>query len=146
MTLTMAPPALFPRTLERVERWKGDADVLGIVWVGSKSRGHGDGKSDDDLEVLLTDAAAARLAPLECGEVLMEGERDARTIVYDAQLLARSVLQAKSRSHFDLDRWPYERAPILFDRDGVTALAVSAAGSMDDAFRTARLRHGVVDA
>ncbi len=137
---------LFPRTLERIEAWKSDPEVLGVVWIGSKSRGHGDAASDDDIEVLLTDEAAARLAPAECRDALIEGEGDARVIVYDAQLLALSTLEAKAHSSIDLDRWPYERAPVLFDRDGRTARAVAAAGRMDDGFRRARLRHGVLDA
>lgn len=138
-------PALFPRTLERIEMWKSDPQVLGIVWIGSKSRGLGDPNSDDDLEVLLTDAAAARIAPTECSDALIEGEGDSRRMVYDAQMLARSALEAKALSPVDLDRWPYERAPVLFDRDGATALAVQRAGSIDPGFRSARLRHGVLD-
>lgn len=35
---------------------------------------------------------------------------------------------------------------MLFDRDGHTASAVAAAGRMDPAFRTARLRHAALDA
>ena len=136
----------FPETLERIERWKSDPDVLGVVWVGSKSRGHGDTKSDDDLEVLLTDAAHQKLAPEQCLEALIEGEGDARRIVWDAQLVARSEIAAKASSTADLDHWPYERAPILFDRDGKTAQVVAATGAMAPDFRKARLTHAWLDA
>jgi len=47
--MNTAPPTLFPRTLERIAHWKADPEVLGVVWVGSKSRGYGGAKSDDDL-------------------------------------------------------------------------------------------------
>ncbi len=54
---------IFPATAARVAEWQSQPDVLGIVLVGSKSRGHADALSDDDLEVLLTDTAFAQRAP-----------------------------------------------------------------------------------
>ena len=142
--MTTAGP--FPETLERIERWIADPDVLGVVWVGSKSLGYGDERSDDDLEVLLTDAAYGKLAPEQCLEAHIEGEGDGRRIVWDAQLVARSEIEAKARSTADLDHWPYQRAPVLFDRDGGTARAVAAAGAMAPGFRHARLTHATLDA
>ena len=55
--------SIFPATAARLEEWKAQPGVLGVVLVGSKSRGHNDELSDDDLEVLLTDEAFAQLAP-----------------------------------------------------------------------------------
>lgn len=137
---------VFPETAARIEVWAADPDVLGVLLVGSKSRGHEDARSDDDLEVLLTEAAHARLAPAECHALLMEGEGPARRIVYDAQLTSLADLERKRSSRFDLDHWPYERARVLYARDGRVAEAVGAAGRMDPAFRKARLAHATVDA
>lgn len=143
--MTILLDQLHARTRERVSQWAADPDVLGVVWVGSRSRGHGDEMSDDDLEVLLTPEAFGRLAPIDSYEV--ERVPDARPprLVYDAQLTTLESLEAKAASSRDLDHWPYERAGVLFDREGRVQPAVAAAGAMDPAFRNARLRHGALD-
>jgi predicted nucleotidyltransferase len=64
--VTPIAAAIFPETAARVEAWAADPDVLGVLLVGSKARGHEDSRSDDDLEVLLTEAAFARIAPADC--------------------------------------------------------------------------------
>ncbi|HEX5709261.1 MAG TPA: hypothetical protein VFX96_18300 [Pyrinomonadaceae bacterium] len=138
--------AIFRRTAARLEEWRRDERVVGVLHVGSKSRGHGDELSDDDLEVVLTGEAHARLTPSECIEYVFEGEGEARRLVYDAQYVSLPFLAAKRNSAQDLDRWPYERAVVLFDRDGRTGEAVRAAGEMSEEFRRARLRHATVDA
>lgn len=137
---------IFPATAARLEEWKAQPEVLGVLLVGSKSRGHADALSDDDLEVLLSDEAFARLAPEQCGEVLTEGEGPGRKLIYDVQYTALSDLQRKAGSPIDLDRWPYERAGVLFDRAGDVAPAVAAAGRMDAEFRRLRLTHATIDA
>src|SRR5690349_21050431 len=100
---------IFAATAARVAEWAALPEVLGVVLVGSRSRGHADALSDDDLEVLLTDAAAAARTPVEAGELFFEGEGADRTLIYDAQYLSLSALQAKVGSPHDLDHWPYER-------------------------------------
>jgi len=137
---------MFPQTEERIARWTEQPEVLGVLLVGSRSRGHADVLSDDDLEVLLTDEAHARLAPSECSDLLIEGEGDSRRLIYDAEYVPLSDLQRKSSSPIDLDRWPYERAVVLLDRDGSVQAAVEAAGRMDPDFRHKRLLHATIDA
>ena len=137
---------VFDKTRVRVNEWAADPDVLGVLLVGSKSRGHGDELSDDDLEVILTDEAAARLSPAECLDVLIEGEGTDRKIIYDAQYLGIGGLRAKVPSHLDLDHWPYERSPILFDRTGELGSLVRALGAMLADFRSKRLLHATIDA
>ncbi|HEX6288278.1 MAG TPA: hypothetical protein VFZ66_03765 [Herpetosiphonaceae bacterium] len=137
---------IFPATAERLEAWKAQPGVMGVLLVGSKSRGHDDTLSDDDLEVLLSDEAFARLVPADCGEFAFEGEGSERRLIYDVQYTALSSLERKRYSPHDLDRWPYERAGVLFDRDGRVGAAVEAAGAMDGAFRHARLLHATIDA
>lgn len=137
---------VFPQTASRVEEWKGNPDVLGVVQVGSRSHEHGDELSDDDLEVLFSDEAFTRFAPTECIELLIEGEGDKRKLIYDVQLTTLSDLQLKAASTLDLDHWPYEKAGVLFDRDGRVAAAVQAAGHMDADFRAKRLQYATIDA
>jgi hypothetical protein len=137
---------IFPATAERLEAWKAQPGVQGVLLVGSKSRGHNDGLSDDDLEVLLSDAAFAELAPANCGEIYIEGEGAARKLIYDVQYTSLASLERKQFSTHDLDHWPYERAQVLFDRDGRVSAAVAAAGKMDAAFRQTRLLHATIDA
>jgi predicted nucleotidyltransferase len=137
---------IFPQTAERVKEWSTWPGVMGVLLVGSRSRGHSDEYSDDDLEVLFTDEEFARFAPEECSDLLIEGEGPTRKLIYDAQYTSLSDIRRKASSLMDLDRWPYERAGILFDRDGSVAEAVKAAGSMDPDFRQKRLIYATVDA
>ena len=136
---------LFEATQEQIARWKANPEVLGVVMVGSKSRGNGDALSDDDLEVILTDEAHARLHPTACSVIMAEGEGPGRKLVYDAYMTSISDLEGKASSPRDLDHWPYEGDVLLFDRDGRVGRAVKAAGTMAAEFRAARLRHGFVD-
>lgn len=72
----MTSDPVFEKTRQRIADWSRDPAVLGVVLVGSKSRGHQDAWSDDDIEVLLTDEAFARLEPEDCVEVLEEEGAD----------------------------------------------------------------------
>ncbi len=136
---------LFEETRAQLARWMADPEVLGVVMVGSKSRGHGDALSDDDLEVILTDAAHARLRPDECSIVVPAEDGSPRRWIYDAYVTSLSDLESKAVSPRDLDHWPYEGDVVLFDRDGRVGRAVKAAGRMAPEFRAARLRHAYVD-
>src|SRR5579863_5449740 len=100
---------IFPQTAARVAQWSEQPEVVGVLLVGSKSRGHDDELSDDDLEVLLTDEAFALRAPKDCGELLFEGNDEERgRLIYDAEYTSFSDLQQKRFSSLDLDHWPYE--------------------------------------
>ena len=145
MSAAIASAGLFPETVARVETWAADPEVLGVLLVGSKSRGHTDARSDDDLEVLLSPAAFARLKPTECHALLIEGEGAARRVVYDAQLTSLGDLEGKLKSNADLDHWPYERARVVFARDPRIARTVQALGRMDPEFRRARLAYATLD-
>jgi len=137
---------IHPETAARVARWSQDPAVLGVLLVGSRSRGHDDPTSDDDLEVLLTPAAYARIAPADCSEVRIEGEGPTRRLIWDAEYLGLEELAARVDSPLDLDHWPYERARVLFDRDGRTKAVVAALAVMHDDFRATRLQHSAIDA
>lgn len=135
-----------PESLQRIERWTQDPAVIGVVQVGSRTRGHGDASSDDDLEVVLTETAFAKLAPADCHDALIVGEGPARRIVYDAQLLALPQYEAQVGSAADLHHWPYERAVVHHDPTGRVAAAVRELAVMPEQFRRARLMHGGIDA
>ena len=139
-------PDIFPETAERLKQWTSRPEVLGVILVGSKSAAHSDYLSDDDLEVILTDEAHARLSAAECSEVLYAPEGDQRPIIYDALYESLADLQQKASSPRDLEHWPYERALVLFDRDGRVGQRVAAARVMPAEFRRARLLHSTIDA
>jgi hypothetical protein len=141
----MTSQPLFAATAARIEQWKSRPEVLGVIHVGSRSRGHGDERSDDDLEVVLTDEAHAALSPGECSEILAEGTGPTRRIIWDAEYLPLSDLEGKRDSPHDLDHWPYELSPVVFERDPRVSAAVAAAGIMTPGFRRARLRHAAID-
>jgi hypothetical protein len=136
---------IFPQTAARLARWTTQREVLGVILVGSKSRDYRDDLSDDDLEVFLTDEAFERLAPADCHEFAVEGEGETRKLIFDALYTTLDDLRRKVSSTHDLDHWPYERARVLFDREGDVSRAVEAAGSMGAEFRRARLLHATVD-
>jgi hypothetical protein len=137
---------IFPQTAARVAQWSEQPEVLGVLLVGSKSREHDDELSDDDLEVLLTDEAFALRAPRDCGEFLFEGDDEDRgRLIYDTQYTTFSDLQQKRYSPLDLDRWPYERARVLFDRYGNVATTVAEVGRMDAEFRHMRLLYSTLN-
>lgn len=139
------PEGLYARTRERVMAWADDPDVVGVVWVGSRSRGYGDRFSDDDLDVVLTPAAHARIDPADSFVMELEPTADPPRLVYDAYMTSLEALTAKAASTRDVDHWPYEKAVVLFDRDGRVTHAVRAAAAMDEAFRRARIQHGALD-
>ncbi len=136
---------IFPATAARLTQWEKQPEVLGVLLVGSKSRGNDDELSDDDLEVLLSDEAFAQLQPKDCGEFLFEGEKGRSRIIYDTQYTSFTDLKRKHSSPHDLDRWPYERARVLFDRDGTVAPTVASVGSMDADFRHTRLLYSTIN-
>lgn len=137
---------LFQATRSRLGEWAADTSVLGVLHVGSKARGYVDELSDDDLEVVLTPKAYARLGKLDCFEYRFGGPRGARRQVYDAHYISPAVLARKARSPHDLDHWPYEQAVVLHDRDGSVARSVHRVRRMAPGFRERRLLHASVDA
>ncbi|NWJ48098.1 MAG: DUF4037 domain-containing protein [Chloroflexi bacterium] len=134
---------LFAQTIARIEEWKAQPDVLGIVLVGSKGHGHADSLSDDDLEIVLSDEAHARLSPAECGEILVNEAK--KKLIYDVQYISLSYLQQKHLSPHDLDHWPYQRGQVLYARNGLVTNAVEKAGQMTPEFRRLRLLHATID-
>lgn len=134
---------LLPQTAQKLAQWREDPDVLGVIWVGSRSRGHGDALSDDDLEVVLSERRWAGLTPEACLEAAYDADGK---MVWDAQYVPRSDLERKRSSPLDLDRWPYEAKQVLFDRDGTLAPLVVELGTMGADFRRLRLLHATVDA
>ena len=136
--------SIFPATAMRLAQWQEQAEVSGVLLVGSKSRGHSDDLSDDDLEVLLSEAAHAQLKPVECGEYVFEGEGTQRKLIYDIEYTSLKDLQSKLSSPYDLDHWPYERARVLFDRHGDVAPTVTALARMDAGYRHTRLLYSTI--
>jgi hypothetical protein len=136
---------IFAGTAARVAQWRVQPEVVGVLLVGSKSRGHADVLSDDDLEVLLTDEAFAQRVPTDCIELLEEGERPQQKLIYDAQYTSFSELKLKLSSPLDMDHWPYERARVLFDRHGNVVATVQSVGQMDADFRRLRLLYSTLN-
>ncbi|HVF92202.1 MAG TPA: DUF4037 domain-containing protein [Blastocatellia bacterium] len=137
---------LFPESEAKVAEWSSMPEVLGVIMTGSKSLGHEDELSDDDLEVFFTEEAFAGIAPARCHEYLVEGEGASARVVYDALYTTISEFKQKIDSPRDLDHWPYESARVIFDRTGEVHEAVDRAARMDPDFRRARLLHATVDA
>jgi len=137
---------IFPETAARISRWRDDPSVLGVLLVGSKSHEHHDDLSDDDLEVVLREEAYAKLRPADGIEILATGEGSQRKLLYDAQFVSMVQFSSRVTSPLDLDHWPYERARVLFDREGDLLPLVESLGKMNPEFRQLRLTHATIDA
>jgi hypothetical protein len=139
-----SPSELDSRTLKRVQVWRNESAVKGVVLVGSKAIGYSDERSDDDLYVYLDDLSFSQLNERDYVEVLIDPI--SRKVVYDAEYNTVGHLQLKAQSWRDEDHWLFERAAILFDADGTVTAGVNAAWRMPSSFRKARLAHGTLDA
>src|SRR5205085_5780491 len=95
---------------------------------------------------IMTEEAAALISPAGCSDVLIVGEGTGRIMIYDAQYMGIDGLRAKESSVHDLDHWPYESSPILFDRDGLLEELVPRLAAMPADFRHKRLLHTTIDA
>ena len=131
------------QTAARLSALAEQPAVLGMVLIGSCSRGFADELSDDDVEVILTNQAFADLSPGECGEL---DSGSAGVPAYDLRFTSLGELWRRSRSPYDRDHWQYEWAQLLFERDGRVRDAVTQAARMDGAFRRERLLYGAIDA
>ena len=132
-----------PTTRMFVTRMREQAEELGVVsvvLVGSKSRGFGDHRSDDDVEVFLTDAMYLRRAPSACVEQHFAGEK----LMCDVRYLPLEHVQWKRASLLDTDHWPYERAQVLLDHDGIMRKTVEVLGCMGSTFRKKRIIYSTV--
>ncbi len=85
-------------------------DALGILLVGSSSRAYRDALSDQDLEVIVTDAFYAHL-PLD-----QRLRHDQET---ELLFLPQSDFLAKKNSPADIDHWTYEDCVVLHDPHGL---------------------------
>jgi hypothetical protein len=128
---------IFHKTMHFVQGIQKQDEVLGIILVGSKSRGYDDQRSDDDLEVLVTEHASL-LAAVE-----HYYDPTSQKLLYDARYITLLALQQKVGSSLDGEHWPYEQARILFDRGGTEPL-IQALGTMDATFREKRIAYAAV--
>ncbi|PEM04816.1 hypothetical protein CN602_06905 [Bacillus cereus] len=91
-----------------ISQFKENKDTIGIVLVGSSSRGYQDTLSDFDVEVIVTDSYYNALATNNLFERSMDGK-------VEILLLPESDFKAKKDSPADIDHWPYEFCEILYD-------------------------------
>ena len=119
--------------------------VGAILLRGSVSLGIYDDASDDDLEVVLSASGGYDDAHGDRRLALVWPRSGKGGIVCDAFLTTADELAARASSALDVDRWPYRQAKILHARDPAVLHALERVASMPDSYRTARLRHGVLD-
>jgi hypothetical protein len=124
---------LFQATHRLLAHLREQQDVLGVLLVGSKSRGYEDDRSDDDLEVILSPTTPHGASP--SFEQHIEGEK----LLYDVRSLSLTQLQQKVSSPNDSEHWPYTAARVLFDRSNLVQPVVEALSHMDRSFRHDRI-------
>lgn len=137
---------LFSVTRQRVADWQRDPDVRGLLLVGSKSLGFADRYSDDDLYVVLTESAYQRRLGSRPFEWLTQRGPGLPRVLYDICYTSVSALSNRLDSPRDVDHWEFQRAELLFDRDGTLASLPQALAAMPGDFRRKRLMHGTLDA
>lgn len=131
---------LFPATAALLPHFQQQPSVLGVISLGSKSRGYADDRSDDDLEVVLTHSAFAHRSPSACIEHHVEHGK----LVSDVRYVSLEHLQRKQSSFSDNDHWPYEQAKVLFDRYETVQRTVELLGHMDTDFQHKRIAYSTM--
>ncbi len=134
-----------PELQEAIERLRATPEVRGILLVGSRTRGFHEGTSDFDLEVIVEDSAFAALAPADRLALVWDGRPFQSRLLGDVLTESWSHLAEKEQSPLDVDHWPYEAAPIWFDRDGSLAPLVAAIARFPEAIWEERLQLHYVD-
>jgi hypothetical protein len=124
--------ALPPVVRDVVDRYRADADVRGVVLVGSASRPYRDEQSDFDLEVIVGDDGYARLSESERWTVLPGG-------VGDVLVVPESDFARKKTSPADIDHFAYERCVVLHDPDGYVAREIRAIVQLPERTRERRI-------
>ncbi|GCE22239.1 hypothetical protein [Dictyobacter kobayashii] len=131
---------LFPETAQFIHSLQKNENVLGILLVGSKSQGHDDSDSDDDLEVVVTETLHNLVPRIE-----QYHDPVTHKLRYDIRYTTLSALKQKVVSPLDTEHWPYEHASVLYDaQDGLIRDLCTAVAEMDASFRTLRIRYAAV--
>lgn len=112
----------------------GNGSVLGVILVGSASRGQNDEHSDYDLQVVTADP---EFRPLNPGELIETLRLPFGTV--EIQRTSESDFLALKLSPKDCDHWPYQSAKVLFDR-GTIAAEIELIKAMPAATQSERVR------
>ncbi len=115
-----------------LEPYQVNAEVIGLLLVGSSSRPYQDALSDIDVEVIVSDAYYQRLSLSQ--RLLQQSSR------VEFLFLSRSDFAAKKYSPADIDHWPYESCRILHDPTGFLTDEVLLIAALSPAVREVRLR------
>jgi predicted nucleotidyltransferase len=119
--------------------------VQGVLLVGSRSRGFHATDADYDLEAIVDDEFHHRLDARNRIALVWDGKPFESRLIGDIYTEGRSAMEAKAHSLLDVDHWPYESAPIWYDRDGEMADLVARLGAFPEAQWVKRLNVHHVD-
>lgn len=132
-------------TIGLVDALSNCAAVDAVLLRGSVALGMYDDASDDDLEIVLSASCGGVDGHTERRLALVWPKSGKGGIVCDAFLTTADELVTRATSALDVDRWPYRQVKILHVRQPAVLHLLERVASMPRSFRTARLRHGVVD-
>lgn len=129
----------FLTTIVRVIALRKQREVLGICLVGSKSRGFDHARSDDDLDVLITDDTFSHTAPDALVEQHFDTQGTMPKLCTDLRYLSQQMVQDKRASPLDADHWPYTGASYGCIQERIMIL-----GQMDPGFRRQHVTYAVL--
>ena len=136
---------LFPATIELIAALTRADGVNAVMVRGSASFHLADNKSDDDVVVVVVPRPGVPFELRPRRLVLTVPGGPGTRVVCDTTVQSVASLQRLRQSTSDTDRWPFEQARIIHARDRRAASAVAQLASMNAAFRSLRIRHGLLD-
>ncbi len=141
----MLPPDLPTDLRDAVVKLTESPHVQGVLLVGSRSRGFNDSNADYDLEAIVDDEFHHRLDARNRIALVWDGKAFDSRLIGDVYTEGRHAMEAKAQSLLDVDHWPYESAPIWYDRDGDMAELVARLAEFPEAQWITRLNVHHVD-
>jgi hypothetical protein len=141
----MLPSDLPTDLRDAVTKLTESPHVQGVLLVGSRSRGFNDAQADYDLEAIVDDEFHHRLDARNRIALVWDGKPFESRLIGDVYTEGRSAMEAKAQSLLDVDHWPYESAPIWYDRDGDMPEMVARLAAFPEAHWMPRLNVHHVD-
>ena len=107
-----------PVVLDKINEYKKNRDVLGIMLWGSRATGFGESDSDWDALVLITNAYYNTLDVKETAFVVRDEDKDPNNIIIDFSLWSEECAHQLWKSPKDIDHWAWVEGKIIYDPQG----------------------------
>ena len=104
-----------PQVKEKIEEYKQDPNVLGIMLWGSRATGFGASDSDWDALVLVNNNYYNKLDVKETAYVVIDESIEPRKVLIDFSIWSEECAQQIYESPMDIDHWAWIEGKIIYD-------------------------------